>query len=71
MFNPAGAVIQAVAAIYNTVMFFIERGSQIAAVAEAVFSSIGTIAAGNIAGAANYVEQTMGRTLPVVISFLA
>jgi hypothetical protein len=71
MFNPAGAIIQAVMAIYNTIMFFIERGSQIAAVGEAVFSSIGTIAAGNIAGAATYVEQTMGRTLPVVISFLA
>jgi hypothetical protein len=71
MFNPAGAVIQAVTAIYNTVMFFIERGKQIAALAEAVFSSIGSIAGGNIKAAANYVEQTMGRTLPVVISFLA
>ncbi|MFB2983622.1 Rossmann-like fold-containing protein [Microseira sp. BLCC-F43] len=71
MFNPAGAIIQAVMAIYNTVMFFIERGSQIAALAEAVFNSIGNIAAGNVAGAANYVEQTMGRSLPVMISFLA
>ena len=71
MFNPAGAIVQAVMAIYNTVMFFIERGAQIAALGEAVFSSIGSIAAGNVAGAANYVEQTMGRTLPVVISFLA
>jgi hypothetical protein len=58
-------------AIYNTVMFFIERGSQIAALAEAVFNSIGSIAAGNVAGAANYVEQTIGRSLPVMISFLA
>ncbi|HCA95334.1 MAG TPA: hypothetical protein DEP38_11985, partial [Cyanobacteria bacterium UBA9226] len=71
MFNPAGAIVQAVMAIYNTVMFFIERGAQIAALGEAVFSSIGSIAAGNIGAAANYVEQTMGRTLPVVISFLA
>jgi len=71
MFNPAGAIIQAVMAIYNTVMFFIERGSQIAALAEAVFNSIGSIAAGNVAGAANYVEQTMGRSIPVMISFLA
>ncbi len=71
MFNPAGAIIQAVMAIYNTVMFFIERGSQIAALAEAVFNSIGNIASGNVAGAANYVEQTMGRSLPVMISFLA
>jgi hypothetical protein len=71
MFNPAGAIVQAVMAIYNTVMFFIERGSQIAALAQAVFSSIGKIAAGNVAGAAKYVEETMGRSLPVIISFLA
>jgi hypothetical protein len=71
MFNPAGAIVQAAMAIYNTVMFFIERGSQIAALAEAVFNSIGSIAAGNVAGAANYVEQTIGRSLPVMISFLA
>jgi hypothetical protein len=71
MFIPGGAIIQAAMAIYNTVMFFIERGSQIAALAEAVFNSIGTIAAGNVAGAANYVEQTIGRSLPVMISFLA
>jgi outer membrane biosynthesis protein TonB len=71
MFNPAGVIVQAAMAIYNTVMFFIERGSQIAALAQAVFNSIGKIAAGNVAGAANYVEQTMGRSLPVIISFLA
>ena len=71
MFNPAGAIVQAVMTIYNSVMFFIERGAQIAALGEAVFSSIGNIAAGNIGAAANYVELSMGRTLPVVISFLA
>jgi hypothetical protein len=71
MFNPAGAVVQAVMAIYNTIMFFIERGEQIAALSGAVFASIGNIAAGNVAGAANYVEQAMARSLPVIISFLA
>ena len=71
MFNPAGAVVQAVMAIYNTIMFFIERGEQIAALSGAVFASIGNIAAGNVAGAANYVEQAMARSLPVMISFLA
>ncbi len=71
MFNPAGAVIQAIITIYNTVMFFIERIQQIAALAEAVFDSIANIAAGNISAAANYVEKTMARTIPVIISFLA
>lgn len=71
MLNPAGAVIQAIIAIYNTIMFFRERLQQIAQVAEAFFNSIAAIAAGNIGAAATRVEQTMGRLVPVVISFLA
>jgi hypothetical protein len=71
MFNPAGAVVQSILAIYNTVMFFIERINQILAVVESVINSIANIAAGNIRAAANYVEQTMARTIPVIISFLA
>jgi hypothetical protein len=71
MLNPAGAVIQAIIAIYNTIMFFRERLQQIIQVAEAFFNSIAEIAAGNIGAAANFVERTMGRLVPVVISFLA
>ncbi len=71
MFNPAGAVIQAIIAIYNTVMFFIERIQQILALAESVINSLSKIAAGQIADAANFVEQSMARALPVIISFLA
>ncbi|MBV9359300.1 MAG: hypothetical protein JO023_27635 [Chloroflexi bacterium] len=71
MFNPAGAVIQAIIAIYNVVQFFIERAQQIAAVAEAVFDSIGRIAGGDVAGAADFVEQTLARAIPVVLGFLA
>ncbi|NTX40488.1 hypothetical protein HUA78_39290 [Myxococcus sp. CA033] len=71
MFNPAGAIIQAVLAIYNTVMFFIERASQIMALIEAIISSVHAIATGAIGGAANWIEQALGRAVPVVISFLA
>jgi hypothetical protein len=71
MLNPAGAIIQAIIAIYNTVMFVRERLQQIVQVAEAFINGIAAIAAGNIAAAANRVEQTMGRLVPVVISFLA
>ena len=71
MLNPAGAVIQAIIAIYNTIMFVRERLQQIMAVAESFFNSIAAIAAGQIGAAADRVEQTMGRLVPVVISFLA
>ncbi len=71
MLNPAGAVIQAIIATYNTVMFFIERINQILDLVESVVNSIAKIAAGKIDDAANFVEQAMARTIPVIISFLA
>lgn len=69
--NPAGAIIQAIIAIYNTVMFFIERLRQIMQVATAFVNSIMAIASGQIGAAANRVEQTMAGLLTLVISFLA
>ena len=69
--NPAGAFIQAVIAIYNTVMFFVERLRQITQVAMSFIDSMAAIASGNITAAANRVEQTMAGLLTLVISFLA
>jgi hypothetical protein len=71
MLNPAGAFIQAIIAIYNTVMFFVERLRQIAAVAASFIDAIAAIASGNIGPAANRVETTMAGLLVLVISFLA
>jgi hypothetical protein len=69
--NPAGAFIQAVIAIYNTIMFFVERLRQIAQVAAAFIDALSAIASGVLAAAANRVEQTMAGMLTLVISFLA
>ncbi|TNM39697.1 hypothetical protein FHP29_12585 [Nocardioides albidus] len=71
MFNPAGAVIQAIIAIYNTVQFFIERGQQIASLASAIFDSIAEIASGNIGKAVEWVEGALGRAVPVALGFLS
>jgi hypothetical protein len=71
MLSPVGAFIQAIIAIYNTVMFFVERLKQIAQVAAAFIDSISAIANGVIGAAANRVEQTMAGLLTLVISFLA
>ncbi|MDQ6969606.1 MAG: DUF4157 domain-containing protein [Mariprofundus sp.] len=70
-FNPAGAIIQAVLAIYNTVMFFIERAKQIASLVSAVINSVASIAAGKVGDAANWIENSMAKSIPVIISFLA
>ncbi|MBO0792026.1 MAG: hypothetical protein J2P36_13915, partial [Ktedonobacteraceae bacterium] len=71
MFSPVGAIIQAIITIYNTVMFFIERMNQILALVEAIINSVHKIATGDISSAANWVEQAMARTVPVIIGFLA
>jgi len=71
MLSPAGALIQAIIATYNTIMFFVERLRQIAQVAASFIDAIATIAAGNIGPAAARVEATMAGLLTLVISFLA
>ncbi|HET6936110.1 MAG TPA: DUF4157 domain-containing protein, partial [Candidatus Angelobacter sp.] len=71
MLSPAGAFIQAIIAIYNTVMFFIERLKQIGQVAAAFIDSISAIANGIIGPAAQKVESTLGGLLTLVVSFLA
>ncbi|HBF36154.1 MAG TPA: hypothetical protein DDW50_02410 [Firmicutes bacterium] len=71
MFNPAGAVIQAIIMIYNTIQFFVERAKQIAAFVNSLFNSIAEIAGGNIKKAVDAVEDSLVKALPVAISFLA
>ncbi|MGC2236362.1 MAG: hypothetical protein WA584_09385 [Pyrinomonadaceae bacterium] len=70
-FNPAGAFVQAVIAIYNTVVFIIENASKIMAFVEAVINSVSSIAQGAIGAAANWIEQALANTIPLVIGFLA
>ena len=71
MLNPAGAFIKACKAIYDIVMFFIERGSQIMSLVNAITDSIVDIASGAIGGAAQKVEDALGKAVPVAIGFLA
>lgn len=69
--NPAGAIVQAVMAIYNGVMFIIERAAQIMEFVEAVINSVSSIAQGAIGAAANWIEKSLGNMIPLVIGFLA
>jgi len=71
MFNPAGAIIQAIIAIYNVVMFVIEKAQQIMTLVEAVINSVHAIATGAIGGAIAWIEKSLAAAIPVVIGFLA
>ncbi|WP_199302655.1 DUF4157 domain-containing protein [Oscillatoria sp. FACHB-1406] len=71
LLNPASAFVRACKAIYDIIMFFIERGSQIAELVSAVTDSVAAIASGAVGGAAKLIENALGTALPVVISFMA
>jgi hypothetical protein len=71
MLNPASAFIKACKMIYDVIMFFIERGSQIMEFVNSILDGIGAIASGAIGSAANLVENSLAKILPLAISFLA
>ena len=71
MLNPAGAIVQAILAIYNVVMFFVENLSRIIEFAKSIIDSVVKIAAGAISSAAGFIEKAMGRTVPIMLAFLA
>ena len=71
LLNPAAAFIKACKAIYDIVMFIVERGSQIMEFVNSVIDSIGAIARGNLCDAAQKVEGALAKALPLAISFLA
>lgn len=71
MLNPASAFVRACKMIIDVVMFFIERGSQIMSLVNAVLDSIAAIAAGSLGAMASAVEGALAKAVPVAISFLA
>jgi len=73
MLDPSGigAIVQTVLAIYNTIMFFVERLRQMIQVVRSFIDSITAIARGVIAAAANRVETSLAGVLTLAISFLA
>jgi hypothetical protein len=71
MLNPASAFVRACMAIYDIVMFFVNRASQIASLVQAVLNALAAIASGATDALAAAVEGALARALPVAISFLA
>ena len=69
--NPVGAIIKVVLTIYNFIVAFLERLQQIAELVKTMISSVGAIARGQIESAAKFVEDAMGRTVPLFLAFLA
>lgn len=71
LLNPASAFIKACKAIYDVIMFFVERAAQIADLVNAVLDSVEAVAGGNITAMADKIDGALSRALPVAIGFLA
>ena len=71
MFNPVGAIVQAIITMWNLYQFLKNQIDRIVGVLRAFVSGIGSIAAGEIGGAANRVEAALGDLVTVAIDLLA
>lgn len=71
MFNPAGAIIQAIIMVYNVGSWLIANIGKILDFIESVVNSVDRIANGDVGGAASFIEQALARMIPILIGFLA
>jgi hypothetical protein len=72
MLNPASAFTRACKAIYDIVVFFMDRAQQIADLINAIVDAIIAIANGSaIAEVAQLIENALAKAIPVAIGFLA
>jgi len=69
--NPAAAFIKACKMIYDVVMFFVEKGSQIKEFVDSVLDSIESIVGGGVGAVAKHIENTLAKILPLLLGFLA
>ena len=71
LMNPASAFVKACKMIYQIIKFFMENAERIVDLINAILDSITAIAEGSLGKAAQLVESSMAKSLPVIISFLA
>ena len=71
MWNPAGAIIQLIQTAWNVYCWVRENAQRIFGLVQAVVDSISNIVAGNIGGAANFIEASLAKLVPIAISLFA
>ncbi len=71
MLNPAAAFIKACKAIYDIVMFFVDKAAQIKEFVDSVLDSVESIARGGVGAVSGLIEKTLAKALPMVLGFLA
>ncbi len=71
LFNPVGAIVQAIEAIYKVLKWIFENAARIFSLVETVVNGISDIIAGNVSGMATAVQQALARLIAPVVDFLA
>jgi hypothetical protein len=71
IFIPGAGIVKAIIAIYDTIVFFIQKAKDIMRMIANFLGSISEIAAGNIGAAATAMEEGLARGLVLVVDFLA
>ncbi|MCB5168484.1 hypothetical protein LG634_27130 [Streptomyces bambusae] len=71
LLNPASAFVRACKAIYDLVMFFVNRAAQIKSFVDSVLDSVESIAGGGGGAVTGLIEQSLAKAVPVVLDFLA
>ncbi|MEP7108637.1 MAG: DUF4157 domain-containing protein [Ferruginibacter sp.] len=73
LLDPTGimAVINSAISIYRAIQSFMRYLRQMLEIVNSFVNGVADIAEGNVATAATYLENTMGRAMPIVIGFLA
>jgi hypothetical protein len=71
MLNPAGAILQAIEAIYRVLTWIYENAARIFTLIEAVVNGAAQVLAGNVGGLAGLVEHALVGLMVPVIDFLA
>lgn len=71
LFNPVGAIVQVLEAIYKVFKWIFENAARIFALVETVVNGMADIIAGNVEGFINKVEQVLAATLVPIIDFVA
>lgn len=71
LFNPVGAILQALEAIYRVLKWVFVNAARIFHLVEVIVDGIADIIAGNIGGMALAIENALAGLIPPVIDFLA
>lgn len=69
--NPAGAFVQAVEMIVHVVEFFVDKGKQIQETVDRILGSVEALLSGGEGGVPALIEQTLAKSIPTIIAFLA